>query len=106
MFLSNVLVDVRSGRRRVGTFGALPLLLALVPFAYASPADPVWIAGVYDAADLDDAVQTARSLESQVQRDRYIISPVLAIERFVLATGSARSLANSYGAGERGPPEP
>jgi len=30
--------------------------LAFVPLAYASPPDPTWIPGVYDAADYDDAV--------------------------------------------------
>jgi hypothetical protein len=29
---------------------------ALTPFAYASPQDPTWIEGIYDAADYDDVV--------------------------------------------------
>jgi len=37
-------------------FGLLPVLLALVPLAYASPPDPTWLAGFYDDADYDDAV--------------------------------------------------
>ena len=32
-------------------------LLALVPFAQASPPDPLWIPGLYDGADGDDAIQ-------------------------------------------------
>ena len=35
----------------------LVVLLALVPLAYVSPPDPLWIAGIYDAADADDVVQ-------------------------------------------------
>jgi len=33
------------------------VMLALVPLAHASPPDPLWLAGVYDAADADDAIQ-------------------------------------------------
>ena len=36
--------------------GVLFALLALVPLAHARPPDSVWIAGMYDDADLDDAV--------------------------------------------------
>jgi len=32
------------------------LLAALVPLAHASPPDPLWIPGIYDAADLDEVV--------------------------------------------------
>jgi len=30
--------------------------VSLVPLAYASPTDPLWISGIYDAADYDDVV--------------------------------------------------
>jgi hypothetical protein len=105
MFLADVLEGVQGRRGRVGTFSAFVVLPALVLFAYASPADPVWIAGIHDAADLDDAVQAAMSLESQVQEGLYIISPVLAIEGIMPRTGSARYPANSRGTEERGPPK-
>jgi hypothetical protein len=36
--------------------GVLFTLLTLVPLAHASPPDPVWIPGIYDAADFDEAV--------------------------------------------------
>ena len=36
---------------------------ALPPLAHASPPDSLWIAGIYDAGDLDDAVVTAASTE-------------------------------------------
>jgi len=49
--------DTRAGW---GSAHALTLvflvMLALVPLAYASPPDPLWIAGIYDAADYDDVV--------------------------------------------------
>ena len=41
--------------------GTLPLILlavlvVIVPLAYASPTDPTWIAGIYDADDYDDVL--------------------------------------------------
>src|SRR5262249_44056015 len=42
------------------TVPAVVLLLVLLPglsiLAHATPADPVWIAGIYDDADYDDVV--------------------------------------------------
>jgi hypothetical protein len=42
------------------TSGITPLLLAVLflvgPLAYASPTDPTWIPGLYDAADYDDVI--------------------------------------------------
>ena len=32
------------------------LLLIITPLAHASPPDETWVAGIYDAADCDDAV--------------------------------------------------
>ncbi len=37
----------------------LTLVTALTPLAHASPPDSLWIAGVYDGGDLDDAVLAA-----------------------------------------------
>jgi len=34
----------------------LLVVTALVSLAYASPADPLWISGIYDAGDHDDVV--------------------------------------------------
>jgi hypothetical protein len=53
----------RPGRWR--RTGSLPLLLLIVlagfvvitALAYASPQDPTWIAGLYDAADYDDEIE-------------------------------------------------
>jgi hypothetical protein len=46
-------------------FAVIALLLvamtALPPLALASPPDPLWIGGVFDAADYDDVVVSAAS---------------------------------------------
>jgi|SRR5215468_6341219 len=48
---------VRSGKfRELYASVVLFVALALVPLVYASPPDPTWIPGVYDAADYDDVV--------------------------------------------------
>ena len=41
---------------RLLTFLVLLSIIALVPLAQASPVDPLWIHGIYDAGDHDDAV--------------------------------------------------
>jgi hypothetical protein len=56
-------------QRRSATVWALlvlPALVSLVPLAHASPLDPSWIAGIYDAADFDDAVLAATTLDGSV----------------------------------------
>ena len=53
----------RPGRwRRAGSLPLLPLIFLLgfvviTALAYASPQDPTWIAGLYDAADYDDEIR-------------------------------------------------
>jgi hypothetical protein len=32
------------------------VLVPLTPLAYSEPTDPIWIEGIYDDADLDDAI--------------------------------------------------
>ena len=56
MFLARVLARVRSGQGRAYVLGILSVLLTLVPLAHASPPDPQWIAGIYDAGDFDEVV--------------------------------------------------
>lgn len=46
---------VAVGRRR-STALVLLSFVALAPLAHASPGDPSWIPGIYDAADCDDAI--------------------------------------------------
>ena len=54
--LARVLARVRSEQGRTCVLGVLFTLLALVPLAHASPPDPMWIAGIYDAGDFDEVV--------------------------------------------------
>jgi hypothetical protein len=53
----DALVGQGRGRgERVYALGLLLILVALIPLAHASPPDPLWIAGIYDGADFDEAV--------------------------------------------------
>jgi hypothetical protein len=56
MVLARVLARVRSEQGRACVLGVLFTLLTLVPLAHASPPDPMWIAGIYDAGDFDEVV--------------------------------------------------
>jgi hypothetical protein len=53
---ARVLAGVRDGPGRVCALVLLLALLALAPLAKASPPDPLWIAGIYDDADFDEAI--------------------------------------------------
>jgi len=53
---------------------ALVLVLAVclfgsTPLAYASPPDPTWIEGIYDAADGDDVIVSICSAQGAVALD-------------------------------------
>jgi hypothetical protein len=60
--LIRLLLDRMGGRRASSSLRrALALfllagLIGLLPFAHASPPDPIWIPGVYDGADYDDVI--------------------------------------------------
>ncbi len=49
------------------TVGLLTVLLFAVPLAQACPGDPVWIAGIYDGADLDDSIDAVTSMTGIVE---------------------------------------
>jgi len=53
---------------RANVLTAVLLLLALVPLAHAGPPDPTWIAGIYDDADLDEAVATVTNADALIER--------------------------------------
>jgi hypothetical protein len=58
----------RAYSRQANVRSALALLLiggfvALTPLVYASPPDPGWVAGIWDAADYDDVVASIDSME-------------------------------------------
>jgi hypothetical protein len=80
--------------------GLLLILVALIPLADASPPDPLWIDGIYDAADADDTVLLATSMDSVVEENPLLAdyasilpSVFLATERVVAAaSASLRSM--------------
>jgi hypothetical protein len=49
-------------RSRLLVLSLLVELLALVPLVHATPPDPVWISGSYDAGDLDEVLLGAISM--------------------------------------------
>ena len=69
---ARVLARARSKRGRAYMVtNLLFVLLAPVPLAHASPPDPAWIEGLYDAADGDDAVSLLTDTVGSVDRDFY-----------------------------------
>ena len=59
--LGDPAVGRREHWRRAGSLPLLPLIflvgfVVITALAYASPQDPTWIAGLYDAADYDDEI--------------------------------------------------
>jgi|SRR5215472_128598 len=105
MFLPHVLASARSGPGRLGALCSFLVLLSVVPLADARPPDPVWIAGIYDGADFDDAAQAATSLESQVQSTLYVLSPVLVTVGIMLGTYSGFRFAIPCSTRARAPPK-
>jgi len=66
-------IDGRPGR--ACALGVIFILFGLVPAAYVSQPDPLWIPGIYDGAGGDDAIQPATSLESRVEEHLRVVSP-------------------------------
>jgi len=67
MLLTRVLAAVRRGWDRVWVLALLALLITLLPFADASPPDPLWLAGIFDDADLDEVVGAVVSASGVVR---------------------------------------
>ena len=66
MSLVRPLVCDTRARHRMLALSLLPILLALVPLAYANPTDQTWLVGFYDDADFDDVVLTVVSASGVV----------------------------------------
>ena len=82
------LVGAVCGRsERVCAVALLAALVALVPLAHASPADPLWIVGIYDAADSDDVVLVVTALEHSVESDLLTVILVLILAAVPLRAG-------------------
>ena len=58
---------------RICSFALLLLLCGLVPLAQATPPDPSWIPGIYDAGDLDDAVTAILGTDGVAESDPRIL---------------------------------
>ena len=80
-------------------------LTTLTALAQASPPDPTWIAGVYDGADLDDAVVAAATLEAAGSGPAPVLMRSLPLSDFVpgeaVSAGPPRSVQLSH---DRAPP--
>lgn len=88
---------------RLCTLALLVVLLSLIPIAQATSPDPLWIPGIYDGADSDDAIQAAASLESRVEAQHRAVSPV----QFVAdVTPAAESIARAATLGRPQPRAP
>lgn len=97
--------QAHGGCGRLCVLAVLVVLCVLVPFAYASPPDPLWIRGIYDAADTDDAILAATSLDNRVEEEPGVGRPAWMVEDTVLAVGSIVCSADSRKAQSRAPPE-
>jgi hypothetical protein len=86
------------------TLAVLLALCALVPLAYASPPDPAWIGGIYDAADSDDQVLAAMSLDSQVEEELLVVRSVRVIADVRLVVNPAIRSSNLRRSQPRAPP--
>jgi hypothetical protein len=68
---------------RIALTGLLVLVLsALGPLASASPPDPGWIGGFYDAADYDDVVLAVTGIDQAPP-----LAPVVTIEPHAIRLG-------------------
>jgi len=74
--------------------GGAPLL------AYASPPDPVWIPGIYDVADVDDAIGMLTDATAVEEPPRSTVEPVSFVY-WRLSRHSVPVLANSPLSGRR-----
>jgi hypothetical protein len=85
-------------RTRLCSLAILLVLLALQPLAESGLTDPLWVAGVYDAADADDAILLVTSMAGQVEgnlhlaRIPYFLSSAFSSSWPVNATAVPRRL--------------
>jgi hypothetical protein len=80
-------------------------IVALIPLAHASPVDPLWIAGIYDAADSDEVVVLAASLESLVEETPLVVTPVSMVADGIVSQNAAMAASPTLDASRpRAPP--
>ena len=63
------------------------VLVALAPLASASPPDPSWIGGFYDAADGDDAILAVTGMDSPP------LTPIVAVVSHAVRLGRVAPVA-------------
>ena len=108
MTLSYIRAHARDAFRRANVLTSVLLLLALVPLAHASPPDPTWTAGIYDNADLDEAVAAVTNADALIERGTLADKTVCLVRSGVLTPDvPANALSGSLlGIGIRAPPAP
>ena len=79
-------------------------LAALPSLANANPPDPLWIDGIYDAADADDAVTQAAWCDALGLRSPAAPSVLGSLGFFVAPAASAAGSARSRWRSPRSPP--
>jgi len=84
---------------------ATALLTAL---AYASPPDPVWVAGIFDAADTDQAVEFLASATALVESLPFYWAPAVPViaERLLAPRDALPDSPSAAPGPVRGPPSP
>ena len=68
-------------------------LLTLLPLVYISPPDPIWIAGIYDAADFDEAVWTLIGAHSVCPPARFAEIAALLLVDVLTGVGVSSGVA-------------
>ena len=108
MTLSYIRAHARDAFRRANVLTSVLLLLALVPLAHASPPDPTWTAGIYDNADLDEAVAAVTNADALIERGPLTDKTIFVVRDGVLTPDvPANALSGSLlGIGIRAPPAP
>src|SRR5262245_17226631 len=85
--------------RPTSHLGLILALLSLVPLARARPPDPLWIAGLYDEIDLDQAVEAVGSVLAEIRTARVLpmhVDPLRAtVSHFETAFAPPASLSTS-----------
>ena len=57
----------------------IALLATIIPLAHASPVDPTWISGIYDAADYDDVIELLTNTDATGHLGPPLLTPFLSI---------------------------
>jgi len=83
-------------------------LVAIVLTAHASPPDPSWVGGIYDAGDYGDVIALLCCLESLPAGGRVAAGPLFSavVSMHPVASRSVRPTERSRSVHSRAPPQP